>query len=228
MSITQKTLLFANIPTTICNYTIEKRMRDRFNMSPVTYPAITVSFMSEGIQKHWNTFAPIREVFNEVTKQYDRYYGGQDVANISLTVWSLDEDELREICHGLELQLRIAGLGFYWPRDHIKVTGIKAVQLLEPYADEFVQEHTWRAVIDFTVEYIWEILELDPSIKAFEYVFNDGPSFDSKTIGPISKYVLGSYGMDILMKGWRCEYDFDMDVKVACDGSCNFGMLVVS
>lgn len=210
MSSTQKALLYANIPTSLYGITVEKRLRDRFTMSPITYPAITVTFLSEGIKKHWNTWGPTRTILNEDTQEYDSYYGEQDIANISLTVWSETEDELRQLCDGLELYLKIAGLNFYWPDDHIKVTGIKGVQLLEPYADEYLQEHTWRAVIDFTVEYLWDVIDLDPAIRSYQYLFEEGvaPS-DLNTMDTMYSLMPGSYFMDIHLKGIRSTYTAD-------------------
>jgi hypothetical protein len=228
MSRTQKALLYANIPTLIYDYVLDKRLRDRFLMSPVNYPAITVSFLSEGIKKGWSTGGPISKVRNPITQEYDSYYGEQDVANISLTVWSMDEDELRDICDGLEMYIKLGGLDFDWARDHIKVIGIKSVQLLEPFADEFVQEHTWRAVIDFTIEYLWAIIEVAPAIRAFEYLFDEGTDLDKKSMNSLSSYMEGSYGMDLLIKGWRSTFTIDALVLCDCAKSYSMGLSITS
>lgn len=211
MSSTQKALLYANIPTNLYGIIMNKRMRDRFTMSPINYPAITVSILSEGIKKHWNTWGPTRTILNEDTQEYDSYYGEQDIANISLTVWSETEDELRQLCDGLELYLKIAKLNFYWPDDHLKVSEIKSVQLLEPYADEFIQEHVWRAVIDFSVEYLWDVIDLDPAIRSYQYLFEseDNRNGDIITTDPSYGLMSGSYFMDICLRGSRSTYTAD-------------------
>ena len=228
MSSTQKALLYANIPTSLYGITVEKRLRDRFTMSPITYPAITVTFLSEGIKKHWNTWGPTRTILNEDTQEYDSYYGEQDIANISLTVWSETEDELRQLCDGLELYLKIAGLDFYWPDDHIKVTGIKSVQLLEPFGDEFTQTYVWRAVIDFTVEYLWDVIDLDPAIRSYQYLFEEGTSTDVETMDTLYSYMPGSYGMSVLIKGWKSTYEFDYLALKQCQKSYSMDMVIIA
>lgn len=212
MSSTQKALLYANIPTELYEYTVVKYMRNRFPTSPITYPALTVTFLTEGIKKHWNTGAPIETVWNETTHRYDSYYGGQDAATISLTLWSLDEDELRILADSMCRQLRLRGLDLDWVTDQIKVTNIKGVQWLDPYADEFVQEHTWRAVIDFEVEYLWKELEIAPAIRSYEYLFSVGPSEDLISINALYSTQSASYMMDIMMLGFRSEYTIDLYV----------------
>lgn len=228
MSSTQKALLYANIPTSLYGITVEKRLRDRFTMSPITYPAITVTFLSEGIKKHWNTWGPTRTILNEDTQEYDSYYGEQDIANISLTVWSETEDELRQLCDGLELYLKIAGLDFYWPNDHIKVTGIKSVQLLEPFGDEFTQTYVWRAVIDFTIEYLWDVIDLDPAIRSYQYLFEEGTSTDVETMDTLYSYMPGSYGMSVLIKGWKSTYEFDYLALKQCQESYSMDMIIIA
>jgi hypothetical protein len=228
MSSTQKALLYANIPTSLYGITVEKRLRDRFTMSPITYPAITVTFLSEGIKKHWNTWGPTRTILNENTQEYDSYYGEQDIANISLTVWSETEDELRQLCDGLELYLKIAGLDFYWPDDHIKVTGIKGVQLLEPYGDEFTQIHVWRAVIDFTIEYLWDVIDLDPAIRAYQYLFEEGTPTDTETMDTLYSYMPGSYSMSVLLKGWKSTYELDYLSLKQCQESYSMDVVITT
>jgi len=211
MSITQKTLVYANIPTTYYGHTVQKRLKSQYIGSPVTYPTIDVKFASEGIKTRgtWSTAGAIKTILNPITQEWDTYQGEQQTANISLTVWSETENELREICDGIEMNLKISRLGFYWPTDHVKVTGVKSIILLEPYADEFVQEHTWKAIIDFTVEYLWSIIDLDPAIRSFQYLLEEGTSADEKAMNEISSYMEGSYGMTILIKGWSKSYTVD-------------------
>lgn len=232
MSTTQKALLYANIPTSADIYGVEvnKMYRDRFPMSPITYPMITVSILSEGIKAHWNTWAPVSKVWNETTQEYDNYYGEQDIANISLTVWSETEEELRQICDVLEITLKLTHLGFDWPTDHMKFTGVKAVQLLEPYADKFVQEHTWRAVIDFTVEYLWAIPDVGPAIRAYEYLFETGNMKidDLESMDTIDSFMPGSYGMNVLLKGWRSTVDLDVLLLTSVSSSYSSTLKVIS
>jgi hypothetical protein len=178
-------------------------------MSPITYPAMTVTFMTEGIKKHWNTHAPVERTWNETTHRYDDYYGEQDGAVISITLWSEDEDELRILAESLYKQLRLRRLDLDWCEDQIKLTNVKGVQWLEPYADEFAQEHTWRAVIDFEVEYLWKELEVMPAIRSFEYLFNVGEDEDIAPNETLYTVQDGSYLMGINMKGWRVPYNMD-------------------
>lgn len=209
MSITQKTLLYTSIPTDLYQYSVEKRLRDRFPMSPVTYPAMTVSFLSEGVKKHWNTDAPVERAWNTDTQEWDDYYGSQDAATISISLWSFDEDELRIMSDALLRQLRLNRLGLDWVTDQMKIINIKGVQLLEPYADEFVQEHTWRSVIDIEVEYLWKDLQLAPAIRSFQYLFSAGTITSPHALNIMYSVMEGSYLMDVMITGWRKSYEVD-------------------
>ncbi len=228
MSTSQKALIYANIPTQLYEYTVEKRLRDRFFTSPVTYPAMTVTFQSEGIKKHWNTHGPVEHVWNTTTHRWDDYYGAQDAAMISVTLWSEDETELRIMAESLYRQLHIRGLDLVWATDQVKVTNVKGVQWLEPFADEFVQEHTWRAVIDFEVEYLWTEIEIMPAIRSFQYLFTIGPDGDTAESNSLVSVQIGSYLMDINMRGWKCPYDADMLVMNGDTSAvCGMDMIVI-
>ena len=230
MSATQKALLYANIPTSLYEYTVEKRLRDRFLLSPVTYPAMTVSFLSEGIQKsRWNTWAPTQTTWNEDTQRYDNYYGGQEAATISITLWSETEDELRALADSLMRQIKLRRLDLDWAMHHLKVTTVKGVQWLEPFADEFIQEHTWRAVIDFEIEYLWEELEIAPAIRSYQYLFESGVSEYDNTAELDTMYSadMGSYLMGISISGWHSTYTIDWLALKDISSTASMSMKVV-
>jgi len=109
----------------------------------------------------------------------------------------------------------------------MKVTGVKAVTILEPYADEYYQEHTWRAVIDFTIEYLWAWVDLDPAIRAYEYLFKVGTPHDVNHFSKLCSVMEGSYGIDIHIQGWKTEYLSDfLALKTEEDG-CVFTLRIV-
>ena len=224
MSATQKALIYANIPTNLYQYTVEKRLRDRFPASPINYPSMTVTFLSEGIKKHWNTWGPIETVWNDTTKRFDSYYGEQDSAMISVTLWSEDEDELRIITESLYKQLRLNRLSLDWVNDQVKLTNVKSVQWLEPYADEFIQEHIWRSVIDFEVEYLWKELELVSSIRSYGYLF--GVPDSSERLNEMYSAQNGSYLMSVLLKGFRSTYEIDIMYLISISNSYDMSLTI--
>ena len=244
LSVTQKAKLYANIPAILSSYICDKYLRDRF-FGPTVYPSETISFLTEGIRKGYGTWAPVSSYINADTKDWDDYFGEREEANLSVTLWSDTEEQLREIANSLEVLIKIDRLGLDWPTDHMKFSRFKNITLLPPYADEFNRIHSWRAVLDFTIEYEWAELELAPAIKAFTYLFTAGDlevpntaapplspplySFKGntwvKTYGPLSSYMPGSYGMDLNIRGWHASYEARFAACVK-NKSATFGMAI--
>jgi len=234
LSIEQKALLFARLPTILNGVQVNKYLRDRFTMSPVVYPAMEVDILTEGVKKAWNTHGPVTTARNDDTQEYDEIYGELDEATISVTLWSEDRDELRMMADELEFAIKPIGwgLGLYWPEHHMKVSNVKSVQWLPPFPDEFTQKHTWRAVIDFTVEYRWDATLIAPEIRAFEYLFTGvGRPFVTTppvvaTLPKLYSFMPGAYGMDMLLKGWRAAYTMDLLCESSVDASYGMSLLV--
>jgi hypothetical protein len=206
LSPTQKALIYANLPSVLDDITVTKYLRDRF-LGPTDYPSMAISFLTEGIRRGFGTWAPINTYKNPDTQDWDSTFGEQSECNLSVTLWSENEDQLRELAYALETLIKIDRLGLDWATHHIKFTRFKNVTLLPPYPDEFNRVHSWRAVLDFALEYEFAELELADAIKAFTYLFEEGPITDLKLSPVLTSYMPGSFGMDICIRGSGVTYE---------------------
>lgn len=173
------------------------------------FPLIQTTFLAEGRrQEHWQDL--LYDWQDADTHEWTSYYGNISQATVSVSIRSLDVDELKTKAAAFALALwKQAHLHWRMETVEIEFRGTDPPRFLPAYLDAVEQRHDiYSCVIDFFVDYEFSWSQIDPPITNIQLNTTVGLIDDEDMSDPILLYTCapGCYLMSGSVTGTTSAY----------------------
>lgn len=147
------------IATTLGINSLEERQRIE---NVADFPLMQVTFLLEGKrQRHYRTM--LHEYYEPYGHDWTTYYGNISQATISVSIRSLDVDELQTLATAFSLALWEQGT-FHWSLENaskLEFNGVDPPHYLPPYRDSTDRHDIYSCVMDLWIDYEFSWKQID-------------------------------------------------------------------
>lgn len=192
------------------------------------FPLVQITFQTEGRrQLYWRD--QLHEYQDPLTHEWQTWYGNISQATVSVSIRSLDVDELQLLANQFATELwHKATSNWTIETNQVEFRGTDPPKFLPAYLDSVEQRiNIYTCVIDFFVDYefVWPIL--DPPITNFVFDNSAGlvdGGMKSITEDPMIIIAPGCYVMSAKLVGGSSTYS--MSTKLV-GGSSTYSMMCI-
>lgn len=212
LSSTQRAKILADIAEIASNLSLTV-LDERQKIENIDdFPLVQTTFLSEGRrQAYWATM--LHEYQYATSHEWNTYYGHISQATVSVSIRSLDVDELKTKAYAFHSALWQTGVNWRMESaSRIEWRGCEAPKFLPAYLDVVERRHDiYSCVIDFFVDYEFSWSQTDPPILTVSLT-TDAGNVDNEDYGDEIELIAnadGSYVMVSTIHGPPVAYQMD-------------------